>query len=50
MTKKFMEFCVQHLGNEQERMKYLNRTIEHFNSEKTNAEKTLEELEKLKNV
>ena len=41
---------MQHLGNEQERMKYLNRTIEHFNSEKTNAEKTLEELEKLKNV
>ena len=48
ITKKNMALCAKYLGNEQERMKCLNRMIKHFNREKIIAEKTLEELEKLK--
>ena len=49
MTEKFMEACVKYLGDDKEGQKCLNRMIKHFNKEKIVAEKTLEELEKLKN-
>jgi ferredoxin len=48
MTKEYMELCAKYLGNEQEKIKCLNRMKKHFNREKIIAEKTLEELEKLK--
>ena len=48
MTKKYMDLCAKYLGNEQEKIKCLNRMIKHFNREKMIAEKTLAELEKLK--
>lgn len=48
-TKKFMEDCVKYLGSDAEREKCLNRMIKHFGKEKIVAEKTLEELQKLKN-
>jgi ferredoxin len=47
ITKKYMELCAQCLGDEKEKIKCLNRMKKHFNSQKTIAEKTLEELEKL---
>jgi len=50
MTKGFMEACAKYLGNEIEGQKCLNRMIKHFNKEKVVAEKTLEELEKLKGI
>lgn len=50
MTKKYMELCVKYLGNEKEKIKCLNRMIKHFNIQKVIAEKTLEKLEKLKNI
>jgi ferredoxin len=49
MTKKSMELCAKYLGNEQEKIKCLNRMIKHFNREKMIAERTLEALEKLRN-
>ena len=49
MTKKFMELCVKYLDDVQEKGKCLNRMIKYFNSQKMIAEKTLEELENLKN-
>jgi len=49
MTKKFMEACIKHLGDDKEGQKCLNRMLKHFNKEKIVAEKTLEELEKLRN-
>jgi len=49
-TKKYMELCEQYLGNEQEKMKCLNRMMKHFNSQKVIAEKTLEILEKLREM
>jgi len=48
MTKQFMELCAKYLGNEQEKIKCLNRMMKHFNREKIIAKKTLEALEKLK--
>ncbi len=48
-TKKSMEACVKYLSDDKEGQKCLNRMIKHFNKEKIVAEKTLEELEKLKN-
>jgi len=48
MTKKYMEDCAKYLANVEEKYKCLNRMKKHFNKEKTVAEKTLEELEKLK--
>jgi len=48
-TKKFMELCAKYLGDVKEKDKCLKRRIGHFNKEKLVAEKTLEELEKLKN-
>ena len=49
-TKKYMELCAQYLGDEQEKMKCLNRMMKHFNSQKVIAEKTLERLEKLREM
>ena len=47
-TKKFMELCAKHLGDVKEKAKCLQRMIKYFNKEKIVAEKTIEELEKLK--
>ena len=49
-TKKFMELCAKHLGDAKEKGKCLARMIKYFKKEKLVAEKTLEELEKLKNA
>ena len=48
MTRKFMEACEKYLGDIKERGKCLERMKKHFRREKLVAEKTLEELEKLK--
>ncbi len=48
MTKNFMGACVKYLGKREEGRKCLNRMLKYFNKEKMVAEKTLEELEKLK--
>ena len=50
MTKRFMEACATYLGDEKEKGKCLKRLKRHFNKEKIVAEKTLNELEKLKNA
>ncbi len=47
-TKKFMELCAKYLGDVKEKGKCLQRMIKHYNKEKIVAEKTIEELEKLK--
>ncbi|MDP8260299.1 MAG: 4Fe-4S binding protein [Candidatus Gygaella obscura] len=47
-TKKFMELCVKYLGDIEERNKCLQRMMKHYNKERIVAEKTMEELEKLK--
>lgn len=49
-TKNFMDLCAQHLGDDKERSKCLNRMIKHFNNQKLIAEKTLEVLEELRNT
>ena len=49
MTKRFMELCAKHLGGIKEKNKCLQRMIKHYNKEKLVAEKTLEELDKLRN-
>ena len=49
-TKKFMELCAKHLGDIKEKGKCLQRMIKYFNKEKIVAEKTMEELENLKNT
>jgi len=49
-TKKFMELCAKYLGDVKEKNKCLQRMIKYYNKEKIVAEKTLEELEKLKNA
>jgi ferredoxin len=49
-TKKFMDLCAKHLSGDKEKIKCLQRMIKHFNKEKVVAEKTLEELEKLKSI
>jgi len=48
MTKKNMELCAKYLGEENESEKCLERMKKHFNKEKVVAEKTLEEIAKLK--
>jgi ferredoxin len=48
-TKKFMNLCAELIGDQQEKAKCLNRMIKYWNKEKVVAEKTLLELEKLKN-
>ena len=50
MTKRFMEACKEHLGDDKEKKKCLERMIKHFNREKLVAEKTLEEIEGLRGV
>ena len=47
MTKRFMELCAKHLGNDKEKDRCLTRMKKHFNREKVIAEKTLEELANL---
>ena len=47
-TKKFMELCAKYLGDVKEKNKCLERMKKYFNKEKIIAEKTLEELKKLK--
>ncbi|MDY6793931.1 MAG: 4Fe-4S binding protein [Actinomycetota bacterium] len=47
-TREFTSACVQHLGSKEEGRKCLNRMIKLFNKQKTVAEKTLEELEKIR--
>jgi len=49
-TRKFMELCAKHLGDGKEKDKCLQRMIKYYNKEKIVAEKTVEELEKLKNA
>jgi len=48
ITKKNMDLCAKYLRNESSKNKCLERTKKHFKKEKVIAEKTLEELEKLK--
>jgi ferredoxin len=48
MTKRFMEACKKHLGKSNDANNCLNRMIKHFNKERVVAEKTLEELKKLR--
>jgi len=47
-TKEFMDACAKYLDDEKEKQKCLARMIKPFNKEKIVAEKTLEQLEKLK--
>lgn len=47
-TREYMRACAELLGDEEEGVKCLSRMMKHFNKEKTVAEKTLAELEKLK--
>lgn len=47
-TKKCMDACAKHLDDEREKDKCLERMLKHFQREKLVAEKTLEELMKLK--
>jgi len=49
-TKKFMELCAKHFGDVKEKNKCLQRMIKYYNKEKIIAEKTMEELGKLKNA
>jgi ferredoxin len=49
MTRRFMDSCAEYFGEESERWKCLERMKKHFNKEKIVAEKTVEELEKIKN-
>jgi len=45
-----MELCAKYLGDIKEKNKCLQRMIKHYNKEKIIAEKTIKELEKLKNA
>jgi ferredoxin len=47
-TKRFMDLCAKYLGNIKEKDKCLQRMIKYFNKKKIVAEKTIEELENLK--
>ena len=49
-TKNFMDACAKYLGDVEEKQKCLNRMIKHFNQDKIVAEKTIEELEALRNL
>ena len=48
MTRRFMSACIEHLKDESEGPKCLNRMKKHFNKQKIVAEKTLERLDQLK--
>ncbi len=50
MTKEFMELCAKHLGDAKEKDKCLERMKKYFNRQRLVAEKTLQELEKIKNA
>ena len=50
LTKKYMDLCAQHLGDDKEKIKCLNKMRKHFNNQKIIAEKTLEALGLLANV
>jgi len=50
MTKKYMQDCAKYLGDDKEKDKCLERMLKHFNKERIVAEKTLEQLEKLKDI
>ena len=43
-----MDLCAKYLGSDSEKNKCLERTKKYFKTEKIIAEKTLEELDKLK--
>jgi len=47
-TKNFMELCAKHLGDEKEKQRCLKRMTKYFNNQKLIAEKTLEEINTLK--
>ncbi len=47
-TRELMRACAEHLGDESEKQKCLNRLIKHFKKDKLVAEKTLEKIEALK--
>ena len=47
-TRSFMEECAKYSGEDSEKAKCLKRMKKYFNKEKIVAEKTLEELEKIK--
>lgn len=47
-TKKFMELCLKHFGDQKEANKCLDRMVKYFNKERLVAERTLEEIETLK--
>lgn len=49
-TRECMRACVEHLGDEKEAQKCLTRMVKHFNKEKEVAERTLSELQGLKEV
>lgn len=49
-TLKFMEACATYLGDPGEKHKCLERMIKHFKREGLVAQKTLVELDKLKNA
>lgn len=47
-TKEFMDACAKYLGDAKEGQKCLNRMIRHFDQDKVVAERTIEELESLR--
>lgn len=49
-TKRFMGLCAKYLGDIKEKNKCLQRMVKHYNKEKIVAEKTIGELERLKNA
>jgi len=50
MTKRYMEACKEHFGDDKEKNKCLERMIRHFKRKKLIAEKTLEEIESLRGI
>lgn len=47
-TKGFMNDCAKYLGGQEEKQKCLQRMIRHFNIEKIIAEKTIKELQAMR--
>ncbi len=47
-AEECMNACAQHLGDDKERQKCLNRILKHYNKEKTVVEKTLQRIQMLK--
>ena len=48
ITKRNMDLCAKYLGSDSEKNKCLERTKKYFKKERFIAEKTLDELEKMK--